>query len=95
VKPVNAGQIALPTDGYRATSDPDRTFINQQHEGRSGEQRPGPVMALPQNAAPGLIPAGAANSRRAAPAPAQAPPRTAQAKAAPAARPAPAPGFSF
>lgn len=94
VKPVNAGQISLPTDGYRATSDPDRVFINQQHEGRSGEQRPGPVMTPPQTANPGLMPA-AANNHPAAPSRTPAAPRTAQAKTAPAARPAPAPGFSF
>lgn len=47
VKPVNASQIKLPTDGYRAPTDADRWLLGKTSKGESGARRPGPV-ALPQ-----------------------------------------------
>lgn len=42
VKPIDAGRVALPTDGYRAPSDATRLLAGQGFEGRSGDtgQRP-------------------------------------------------------
>jgi pilus assembly protein CpaC len=93
VKPVSAGQIALPTDGFRTPNDAQRILLDQQHRSRSGEQRPGPVAAPPRTVAPGVGALGAANQ----PVPtAPAPVRQAEPKAI---RPQPsasaAPGFSF
>jgi hypothetical protein len=61
VKPVSAGQIALPTDGFRTPNDAQRILLDQQHRSRSGEQRPGPVAAPPRTVAPGVGALGAAN----------------------------------
>lgn len=58
VKPVNASEIKLPTDGYVVPSDAERVFLGQLTSGRSGDQRPMPRMAAPPAAAPSL---GAAN----------------------------------
>ena len=90
VKPVNAGQIALPTDGFRTANTADRVMLGKRDASRSGEQRPGPRMAV-QGASPGM---GAAAAQQPAAPAAQ---RKAQA-AAPAPAPATAsaaPGFSF
>jgi pilus assembly protein CpaC len=93
VKPVSASQIALPTDGYRTASDPQRILLDQQHRSRSGEQRPKPTIAPPVTVAPGLQPSAQAiparpvvpaASQRPKPA-ATRPPQTASAT----------PGFSF
>ena len=54
VKPVNASQIALPTDGYRSAPHADRLLLNKDHDSRSREPRPMPRMAPPQTVTPGL-----------------------------------------
>src|SRR3546814_222869 len=36
VKPVSAGEIALPTDGFRTTNDPRRWLLDQRDDSRSG-----------------------------------------------------------
>ncbi|HEY0627618.1 MAG TPA: type II and III secretion system protein family protein [Allosphingosinicella sp.] len=59
VKPVNASQVALPTDGFRTSSDPDRLLLDKMHDSRSGETRPMPRMAPPQTATPTLAPSSA------------------------------------
>ncbi|HEX8193010.1 MAG TPA: type II and III secretion system protein family protein [Allosphingosinicella sp.] len=108
VRPVNAGDIALPTDGFRSARTVDRVMLDRQHDGRTGERRPGPTMAAPQTVAPGIGQPSAA----AAPVPAPVETRPAQrqaggrrdvpqAQAQPArqqpqsATSAPAPGFNF
>ena len=53
VKPVNANEIVLPTDGYRAPTDLGRVFMGQLGGGQAGTARPGPTMAPPV-AVPGL-----------------------------------------
>ncbi|MEG3179253.1 type II and III secretion system protein family protein [Sphingomonas sp. LT1P40] len=58
VKPVNANEIKLPTDGYLAPTDAQRVFMGQLGSGQSGGQRPTPQMAPPAGAAPSL---GASN----------------------------------
>jgi pilus assembly protein CpaC len=105
VRPVNARDIALPTDGFRNANDASRLLLDQQHSSRTGEGRPGPTVANPQTVAPGIGPIGAS-----APVPAVAAPQPArearrQAQPAPrrqqqqqAANPrsaAPSPGFNF
>jgi pilus assembly protein CpaC len=88
VKPVNADQIALPTDGYRDSNDAERILLDQRHSSRTGERRPGPVAAQPQVVAPSVGAIGSASI----PAPvAPAPQRRAQA----ATKPSATPGFTF
>ncbi|TPG54823.1 type II and III secretion system protein family protein [Sphingomonas glacialis] len=52
VKPVNAADIVLPTDGYKAPTDLGRVIMGQLGEGTNGGDRPKPTMApvdaLPQ-----------------------------------------------
>ncbi|MET0269042.1 MAG: secretion system protein, partial [Sphingomonas sp.] len=80
VKPVNANQIVLPTDGYRGATDAQRLLGGQSFGGKSDAARPGPTMAPPATVT--TPPATAA---------APAPRRREGGKAAPAA----APGFSL
>ncbi len=81
VKPVNASQIALPTDGYRSANDVQRLLLDKPHDSRSRETRPVPRMAEPRTVAPGLSTGGVVQS----PAPRSAPPQAQAAK----------PGFGF
>lgn len=99
VKPVNAADIVLPTDGYKAPTDLGRVFMGQLGGGTNGGDRPKPTMApidpLPQGfgddayAPPRRAPTTPGNRSNAAPlealpAPARAPKKGATA----------APGFS-
>ncbi len=45
VKPVDASQIKLPTDGFRSANEFEQLLGYQSNAGVSGEQRPGPVAA--------------------------------------------------
>ena len=54
VKPVDANQIVLPTDGYRAPTDADRVLLGTLASGKSGEDRPKPRMALPSAPPPSV-----------------------------------------
>lgn len=47
VRPVNANEIALPTDGYRNATDVQRLLGNKAHDGKSGEKRPTPSVGEP------------------------------------------------
>lgn len=47
VKPVDAKDIKLPTDGYRSANEFDQLLGYRNNAGVSGEQRPGPVAADP------------------------------------------------
>jgi pilus assembly protein CpaC len=92
VKPVNAGQIALPTDGFRSSNDLQRVFGDKQHRSISGDRRPGPTAAPPLTVAPGIGQVGSADVPL-SPAPA---PKQAQQKATlPQRSASAAPGFSF
>jgi pilus assembly protein CpaC len=93
VRPVNAGQIVLPTDGFRSAKTGERVFLDKQEGGVTGERRPGPVAAPPRTAAPGV----AALSGQPAPAPAAPAPRSSRPdQATLRSEPASAtPGFSF
>ncbi|HEX8511742.1 MAG TPA: type II and III secretion system protein family protein [Allosphingosinicella sp.] len=92
VKPVNASQIALPTDGYRSATTAERVFLGTDEYNRGDVRRPGPTMAEPRTAAPGM---GGVASTPAKPLPAPAQQRQVEAKATRPQTPAAAPGFSF
>jgi pilus assembly protein CpaC len=51
VKPVDASQIKLPTDGFKAPSDAERWLLGSTFKGDSGARRPGPVAAPGASAA--------------------------------------------
>ncbi len=95
VKPVDAKDIKLPTDGYRSASEFGQLLGYQGNAGVSGEQRPGPTAAQPDAPAPkvseadpaAIIPTGEEKPRR-ADKKARRPERAAKADA-------PAPGFSL
>jgi pilus assembly protein CpaC len=87
VRPVNAGQIALPTDGYRAPGTAERVFLGTA-EHRTGEAPPRPTVAPPQQAAPAI---GSAEPVAPAPAPVRRPEQVAVRPTQPSATP----GFSF
>lgn len=52
VKPVNASDIVLPTDGYQAPTDLERVFLGKLGGGTTGGDRPKPTIA-PAPAGPG------------------------------------------
>ncbi|MHA6721072.1 type II and III secretion system protein family protein [Sphingomonas sp. RS6] len=93
VRPVNANQIVLPTDGYKAPNDFDRLLMGSLGGGTSGGERPKPTMA-PASSQPSI---GAMAPAPVAPQPQQQAPE----KALPAGTrksrtdAAPAPGFGF
>jgi pilus assembly protein CpaC len=45
VKPVDAKDIKLPTDGYHSANELEQLIGYQNNAGKSGEQRPGPTAA--------------------------------------------------
>jgi pilus assembly protein CpaC len=47
VKPVDAKDIKLPTDGYRSSNEFEQLLGYQNNAGVSGEQRPGPTSTEP------------------------------------------------
>jgi pilus assembly protein CpaC len=90
VRPVNASQIALPTDGFRSGSMGRQVFTDEDERGRDGARRPGPTVAEPQGA-PGI---GAIGSLP-APVPAPAAQRETKQVAVRQDQPSATPGFSF
>ena len=48
VRPVDAKDIKLPTDGYRSATELEQFLGYQSNSGVSGEQRPGPTSAQPE-----------------------------------------------
>lgn len=70
VKPVNANDIVLPTDGYKAPTDLDRVLFGQLGGGKTGGDRPKPSVAEPNvvqpafGAAAPLLPVPAPGKRR-------------------------------
>ena len=94
VRPVNAQDIVLPTDGYRGTSPGEQVLLDKDENGRDGARarRPGPVMVGPEGS-PGVGVIGSAPARPPVPAPArrQEPQQTATRQEQGSATP----GFSF
>ncbi len=69
VKPVNARDIALPTDGYRNADEAQQLLGSQLHAGQTGGERPKPEMAPPTTVTPDQVPdavKGSKNSSKAA-----------------------------
>ena len=88
VKPVNASDIVLPTDGFRAPDEIESILGYMENNGESGARRPMPTMQeSTEPSTPGLSQAPTNGSATAATAPVQ--PRRAEAD------PAAKPGFSF
>ena len=54
VKPVNANEIVLPTDGYQAPTDLGRVFLGKLGGGTTGGDRAKPTMAAPNAGGPSL-----------------------------------------
>ncbi|QNA84766.1 type II and III secretion system protein family protein [Sphingomonas sp. So64.6b] len=81
VKPVNANDIVLPTDGYKAPTDLGRVFLGELGGGVTGGDRPKPSMAPPATAVPAfgasapVFPAPKAEERREEKAPPPAKPK--------------------
>lgn len=95
VKPSNANDIRLPTDGYKAPTDLERVFLGQSFSGKSGEQRPVPSVAG-QPAAPGVVTGANGEQQKRVPTdPAPAAQAKAPAPVAPRKSGAATPGFSF
>lgn len=67
VKPVNANDIVLPTDGYKAPSDLDRVFLGTLSRGSDNKDRPKPTVA-PSSSQPAI---GAVSPLPLSPAPVQ------------------------
>ncbi|AUW60446.1 secretion system protein [Sphingobium sp. SCG-1] len=62
VKPVNASDIRLPTDGFRSATEAQGLFLQQGSDGVSGAQRPQPTVA--PNGTPNAAPVARANSTK-------------------------------
>jgi len=71
VKPVNANQIVLPTDGYKAPDDLQRLLGGQLGGGTSGGDRPKPMMAPSGETGPSVGAMSPVPVTPAAPAPSQ------------------------
>ena len=52
VKPVNANDIKLPTDGYKAPTDLERVFLGQLNGAGKPDERPKPSMQVAPPSAP-------------------------------------------
>jgi pilus assembly protein CpaC len=52
VKPVNANEIVLPTDGYKAPTDLERVALGELGGGKTGLDRPKPRMVAPAGSEP-------------------------------------------
>ena len=66
VKPIDAAQIKLPTDGFRAPSDAERWLLGSNFKGKSGARRAVPVLAPGTPAAAATAPNDAAGPAAAA-----------------------------
>lgn len=67
VRPVDANQIAMPTDGYRNPSDAQFLLGNQMHDGKPGNDRPKPSQATPATVTPDKVAAKGKSGKPAAP----------------------------
>lgn len=54
VKPVNANDVVLPTDGYKAPTDVERVLLGELGGGKTGLDRPKPRMIAPAGSAPSV-----------------------------------------
>jgi pilus assembly protein CpaC len=65
VRPVDAREVALPTDGYRNATDAQRILANQKHAGKPDGDRPRPEAAPPATVTPDKV-GGKATARNGA-----------------------------
>ena len=54
VKPVNANEIRLPTDGYESPTDVERVLLGQLSGGKSAAERPRPMLEAGPPVAPAV-----------------------------------------
>jgi len=94
VRPVNANQIALPTDNVRDANTLERVLLDKNERNVPGGKRPMPSMAAPQSA-PGIGSATPVPVPAAPAAPQLAQQQPAVRPAQPQASASAAPGFSF
>ncbi|WP_234026232.1 type II and III secretion system protein family protein [Qipengyuania thermophila] len=87
VRPVNARDVRLPTDGFRAPTEAQAVLGFQENDGVSGAVRPEPTARDAQGQAPGVSP-GISHAHPPAPAAARSGREQQRAEAA-------VPGFSF
>ncbi len=73
VKPVDARDIKLPTDGFHTANEFEQLLGYRDHNGKSGEERPGPRAADEQAPAPDIsavidpaatVPGGSSSTQR-------------------------------
>ena len=93
VRPVNASQIALPTDGFRSANGMERVFLGTGEYSRPDTGRPGPTTAGPRVQGPAI--GGGAALAPARQLPAAPPQRQAATKATRPQTASATPGFSF
>lgn len=65
VKPVNASDIRLPTDGYKAPTDLERIFLGKTNDDGDQTPRPGPVVAGSGAIAPSISSGSQDNAQKA------------------------------
>lgn len=65
VKPVNASDIRLPTDGYKAPTDLERIFLGRTNDDGDQTPRPGPVVAGSGAIAPSISSGSQGNAQKA------------------------------
>lgn len=71
VKPVNANEVVLPTDGYKAPTDLERVLIGELGNGKTGLDRPKPRMVAPVGSEPSIGATSPVTPEPQAPAPQQ------------------------
>lgn len=64
VKPVNANDIKLPTDGYSAPNDLERIFLGKTNDNGDQRPRPGPVVAGGGAVAPSISSGSQGNAQK-------------------------------
>ncbi len=55
VRPIDARDIAMPTDGYRNATDAQLLLANQMHDGKKDGDRPKPTAAAPATVTPDQV----------------------------------------
>jgi len=91
-------QICVFPIWFRSSNDSQSLVLDQREDGRTGERRPGPVVAPPQVVAPGARGIGSAalpEPPAPGPVPGQAKPATVPGRATAMSKASAAPGFSF
>jgi len=55
VHPVDANDLAMPSDGYRSPTDAQRVLGDEMHDGQKGADRPKPAAAAPATVTPDQV----------------------------------------